>query len=316
MKNISKLAIFVFSYNRGRHLKACINSIIKCVPECFVYVLDDNSDDFETLEVLNTLPENIAILRAETNDNIKHGGLYNNMNMALDICPDCDIVIYIQDDMQFVRSFEKIEILEWKEIIHSSEKPVFLYPCFLKQTTCGDLDLDLHVTKEYYTSRNENIITGRFYSDIFIASPEILKKIHWKFENGEFETSSRAASKFSEMRYLTNPIIAYTPRPRSFRKKRRNLPITIIEAIFRFGQYEFEIMHGDSLKKFLFRNPSILPIAEFFLKVKDTQFKTPWMYSVFDASVLVYPIYNFSQSPIAYFKHQIKKRFIKKNIYN
>src|SRR5688572_9727605 len=103
------IAIFIFSYNRGRFLENCLGSILDLMPDGPRYILDDGSDDPFTQDVLGRYSDRFEV-SGPSNDHAvekKTGGLYGNMNHAMRIAVTSGYrrVLFIQDDMQLVRPF-------------------------------------------------------------------------------------------------------------------------------------------------------------------------------------------------------------------
>jgi len=308
--NSVSLVVVILSYNRGKNLSLCVDSLRSCSPNSRIIVFDDGSDDAETQDVLTSFQSDVTVLQSSGRPGELHGGLYNNMNKALQNLPDCDLVMFAQDDMQFVRAFGPDDLSCYSRLIDSAHGMVLLYPVFLKERTVKELQLKLSLCKKYYTSENSSICTGRFYSDVLIASPRALKAAEWKFGEGEYENAEKASQIFGAMRYLVNPIVAYVPRPKSYRRRKRNFAMIMIERLFRFGNYQLEKMSSSNNALFLARSPSVLPVAEEHLKVTVGSLKSPWAYSVFDLSPIVFPLYHLCERPRQYLSYQFKKRFL------
>lgn len=301
-------AVVIFSYNRGKMLSICLESLRICSPESKIFIVDDNSDDPETLSVLSTSGFDVTVLKPNSISFDWHGGLYSNMNMALRAVRDFDLVLFVQDDMQFVRRFGRGDFFEYAKLLSEVSGAAFLYPVFFKERTVENLRLELDSSCGFYISHNREILTGRFYSDIFIASPRALLEINWKFQQGELENARIAAESFAPMRYLINPIVAYVPRPRTYRGRERNIALKVIEWLFDFGRYRLEMMPDAADANFRTRIPSLLPVAEDYIKVVDRPLKSPWAYSAFELSPLVYPAYYFFENPFKYIFYQLDKR--------
>ncbi|MDZ7641149.1 MAG: glycosyltransferase [Desulfurivibrio sp.] len=88
----------IFSYNRGNFLKNCVQSIESCSPDSKIAVFDDDSDDTETISVLRDLGEKHTVFTSTEHSSHHLGGLYNNMQNALEYCQDEELVCFLQDD--------------------------------------------------------------------------------------------------------------------------------------------------------------------------------------------------------------------------
>lgn len=102
-----RLLLCVFSYNRGLYLQNLLNSCRRFMPDFPILIIDDGSDDPSTLaSLLQARASGINVQVNGGNRAGPHGGLYANMNVALNYAREAsfDYVYFIQDDMQFVRS--------------------------------------------------------------------------------------------------------------------------------------------------------------------------------------------------------------------
>lgn len=100
------LQFAIFSFNRGRFLQHCVDSIERFAPECSVHVVDDGSDDPHTRRVVDTLAQRHRVTIADKAGTTKHGGLYTNMQYALDSAKPDQPLCFLQDDAQLVRPLE------------------------------------------------------------------------------------------------------------------------------------------------------------------------------------------------------------------
>ena len=93
---------------------------------CPITVVDDNSTDNGTVEFLKNLPESIKLIQHAEKDDTRHGGLYNNMQTAVEVSDEKDFILFIQDDMQIVRPLEEDDF-EYIESYYSTfPKSAFL----------------------------------------------------------------------------------------------------------------------------------------------------------------------------------------------
>uniref|UniRef100_UPI0011DC7B1D glycosyltransferase family 2 protein n=1 Tax=Haloferax sp. KTX1 TaxID=2600597 RepID=UPI0011DC7B1D len=69
---------FIFSFNRGPHLKNCVESVEHCASHSTIVIYDDNSDDPETQRILKKLNEKHEVRQPGQLQNLSiHGGLYS-----------------------------------------------------------------------------------------------------------------------------------------------------------------------------------------------------------------------------------------------
>ena len=140
-----KLTFCIFSYNRGRFLRNCVDSIRACAPNgTTISIFDDDSDDPETLQYLAEAESHCEILKPQDKGTIKHGGLYLNMQLALEHYADAQLICFLQDDTQVVRPISEEEVNGWHALFSKDSNVGFVHPCFIRgvdqKTTCISLE--------------------------------------------------------------------------------------------------------------------------------------------------------------------------------
>jgi glycosyltransferase involved in cell wall biosynthesis len=96
----SKITIVVLSFNRGRHLEICLQTIFEHATAIRLLVIDDGSDDPYTQKILES--GGFEKLVRQQGKSHRLGGLYNNMQTALEMT-NTDYVLFMQDDSQLIR---------------------------------------------------------------------------------------------------------------------------------------------------------------------------------------------------------------------
>src|SRR5690606_38958042 len=93
--------------------------------------------DSETLSILTTLKSQVEIIFGNSGSGreMKTGGLYSNMNLALEISEreGVDEVLFLQDDMQLVRRISDRETLEISTFFSENPRVIQLQTCFIGQ---------------------------------------------------------------------------------------------------------------------------------------------------------------------------------------
>ncbi|MGM0609328.1 MAG: glycosyltransferase [Candidatus Muiribacteriota bacterium] len=272
----------IFSFNRGIYLKNCIQSIEKCFPESEVAVFDDNSNDPETLNVLNEVSGKHDVIKPEKNSNSRHhlGGLYGNMQYALEYCKDKKLVCFLQDDTQVVRPVSSKETEEINQIFEQNQDLGFLHPCFIKKTNLSQgesytYDESADVYFRDPTSRS----AGRYFSALLITRPSRLMEVDWKFTSSEPANSRLAEEYFLPMGYLKNPFAMWLPEVPAYRGKKKTLALKLAEKKRNCGFYPFRIMSQNEVEKLLLRDLSVLPVAENYLACQEAEPPKPWTYN-------------------------------------
>lgn len=277
------MIFFVFSYNRGPHLRNCIESIETCAPGHQIIVYDDASEDPETRAVLAEIGTRHEIrTRDDKGSGDQHGALYTNMQRAIDSIEEDCLICFLQDDTQLVRNIDDQDIQLLEAYFEKFPKGGFLAPVFQKRIT-RQRTLDRFV---YYPDRGVYVcehrsrkqVAGVYYSDISVTRSDRLKSANWKFVPGEFENEQRAKENFLEMGYLYAPFAMWLPNPPAYRNKKKSFTFRLAEIINRAGLYPFGIMDESAVARLRTHPTDQVPIAEDYLRVTVEGLKSPWIY--------------------------------------
>jgi glycosyltransferase involved in cell wall biosynthesis len=280
------LHFVIFSYNRADFLAHCLDSIRYCAPDFPVLIIDDNSTDPATIDVLNQAQKDYLVIQPtnpDTSLNSKHGGLYANLQLALDTLGNEDLMCTLQDDMQLTRpvTFDDAQALE--DWFASDKKRGFVHHAFLKGSERQRNQIEYVAADNLYYNRRPDSSAGSWYSDIFIASVGRLRANKWQFGGRESINEQRARQLFSPMAYWRSPFVAWLPAAPTWRGKRRTLALKLGEKKHHCGFYPLACMQGKEAEHFLERSADTLPYAEDFLNIRDDvanrdQVQTPWVY--------------------------------------
>lgn len=276
----SRLLFCIFSFNRGRFLEHCIETIESCVPAADIAIFDDDSYDVYTREVLARLAEKHAVVQPGNTSSHKLGGLYGNMQSALEYAADRDLVCFLQDDMQVVRHLSEDEINRFDRAFDENPDLAFLHPCFLKgvnrdrdsSTLAYDHGLDA------YRRSDTGQSAGQYFSAILITRPCRLLDKAWVFKRNEPENDLQARQYFERIGHLFTPFAMWLPEVPAYRGKRKTLALKIAERIRRSGFYPYAIMSSTETETLKSRPDDVLPIAEDFLTCRNESLKKPWGY--------------------------------------
>lgn len=272
----------VFSYNRGEFLENCVASIERCAPTCDVTVFDDDSDDEATRRVLDEIGARHDVVRPRATSNAgKHGGLYANMQAALERFDAEDEICLLQDDMQLVRELDTADFDGIARYFDEHDDAAFVQPAFLKGCN-RDADTALTrfdpATGGYLVDRTERS-AGAWYSDIHVMRPGVLRAAGWRYRNRESQNEQQARAHFRQMMYLRCPFAAWLPHAPAYRGKTRTWALRRGERLAACDLYPFRILSGEANRSFLERPPEVLPFAEDLLTLADnTELPQPWIY--------------------------------------
>lgn len=264
---MKKIGFCIFSFNRGRYLKNCVESIRSCLPEADITIFDDNSDDQETLNHLDDLKNICHIMTPSSHGKTKHGGLYLNMQAALEALSDYTLLCFLQDDTQVARPVGAEEIDHWIALFNDNPSIGFLHPCFIrgidqKKNTVMPIE---GPTKNTYYRKNNGQSAGIHYSDLMITMPHRLIAKNWLFEQSEPKNDIQAKEKFGAMLYLYSPFAMWLPDVPAYRGKKKTYALELAEKKNHCGFYPLAIWHEERAVDFINRADLTPPIAENYL---------------------------------------------------
>lgn len=271
----------IFSFNRGPFLRNCVRSIEQCRPDARILVFDDNSSDAETLAALKAIAKTHRVVTPDGTGSTKHGGLYDNMQSAIEILRDEPLVCFLQDDTQVVRPILDSEIDSLHTLFAETPDLGFVQPCFLRASarsrrpfnTAADRSTDLL----YREDRGQS--AGVHYSDLLITAPARLLTSGWQFQSSEPENDRQAKTLFGPMPYLYSPFAMWLPNVPAYRGKRKTWALKRAEAKIQCGFYPYRIWSAEQSERFLSRPAGHLPIAEDYLECEGEAPPTPWRYT-------------------------------------
>lgn len=282
-----KLKFFVFSYNRGQYLANCVHSIERCAPGSEVVVFDDHSSDSETLAVLERLSARHTIFRTGRDAGHKLGGLYSNMQAALDYAGANDYACFIQDDTQLVRPLEAEDLRLIHDCFEQRQDLGFISPAFIRGISRQGrrrIDFDYDPQSRLFFPQQSRRSAGIHYSDIFLTRIERLRSVGWHFQDGEPANAARAASSFGHMGYLRCPFLMWLPNGTAYRGKTKTIALRWAERHRNCGFYPFQELERAAVERLRNEVPPRLPVAEEWLRLTRGDPKKPWIYDPLQGS--------------------------------
>ncbi|MEX0739544.1 MAG: glycosyltransferase [Pseudohongiella sp.] len=274
------MIVCIFSFNRGRFLQHCVSSVERCAPDWKICVIDDGSQDAETVSTLETIARRHQVLHAQSSAGRKHGGLYANMQLALEKFVDEPLMLTLQDDMQMVRPLEADDVPAMQDYFRDNPQSAFLQPCFLKGATRQrDVDtLRFDSQSQVYLRAPAGQSAGVHYSDILVTQPARLQAAGWQFAHSEPANDRQAAQLFGPMGHLFSPFVMWLPEVPAYRGKRKTLALKIAEARRKCGLYPFATLNAEQIRMLKQRRPEQLPFAEDYLANTEPDLSQPWAY--------------------------------------
>jgi len=275
------LTVCIFSFNRGQYLRNCVESIRACIPEADIVIFDDNSDDPETLAYLEKAGDFCRIVEPREVGTIKHGGLYHNMNAALDLLRDSPMLCFLQDDTQMVRPVSSSELKEIGELFEKNPGLGFVHPCFIR-----GIDLKKRQVTPlagpapgFFYRQDTGQSAGIHYSDLVVFKPGRLVDAGWCFRQSEPANDTQARELFGMMAYMWLPFAMWLPEVPAYRGKKKTLGLRLAEKKKCVGFYPFKLLSDDEVEQAREHEPPRLPVAEDFLECTPFSPPVPWTYN-------------------------------------
>lgn len=272
---------YVFSFNRGEFLENCLKSFRTCAPDIKVTVIDDNSTDPHTIDVLSRLQDEIQVIQPQNaQTETKTGGLYGNMNAALEIAHEANLkyVLFIQDDMQLVRSLRSIDFEMIENFFEFNRNVVQYQTCFRRRDTSERLGrlafLDASKTAFFLPDDVEGGKDNFSATGIFHVSR--MKERLDKFVIGEGANSERCRDLGIKKGLSSYPFMNWLPYPRSFRGKKRSATHSAVEYFGGAGFHPITIMQDSKIDSFLDKKASAVPVAEEWLSAPTAPRQDYW----------------------------------------
>ena len=270
----------IFSFNRGQFLENCVQSIESCVPGARIIVFDDDSDDDYTRQALDRIADRHRVIQPGEKSFRRLGGLYGNMQRALETVADEPLVCYLQDDTQVVRALHASDIEHINALFDRDARVGFVSPCFLRgrNRARDERSMTFNPMTKTYTRRGTTQSAGQHFSALLIMRPQWLLDSGWQFGKSEPENDRQAQSLFGPMIYLLTPFAMWLPEVPTYRGKRKTLALRIAERQRRSGYFPYAVLSQEQVQVMGERDPQQLPFAEDFLHCLNGDPKKPWAY--------------------------------------
>lgn len=265
--SLADIKIYVFSFNRGVFLENCLRSVEICAANCEVVVIDDQSYDKKTQEVLDHFSHKLPILIAGEQAEVEHktGGLYNNMRVAFSDAREKGFryALFLQDDMQLVRPIMKNDIVFAERFFAANKNSAELHTCFMKryfskrdeQLTKIDDSGIAYLRPSDYSGFSGFSAVGLFDVARFFDLFGNLKKS--EYINNEFAQKNNI-----QMGISTRPFMMWLPYPISHRGRKRDIPLQIVEYVGGCGFHPYSIMSTIEINALFNRKIQKRPYAE------------------------------------------------------
>lgn len=280
------LSIAIFSYNRGKYVKNCLESIASCCPDAVVTIYDDDSTDTETVSYLKGV--SCKVVNSHSEGRHRHGGLYGNMQIALKDAKS-KYILFLQDDTQLVRRVDKIDLELIDTFFRENREAAFINPVFLKGHRRRSIDKQLMPQLKFrgYYQEISEVIKPRpvsmFYCDVVLVHVDRLKLADWCFLESETNNAHQASKRFSKMLQLADPFVMHVPQVPVFRGKKSTVGSRLAEKVVGCDVKAFQIMADLDVEKMRERSLNLAPYAEDYLNTINSKVRKPYSYNAINA---------------------------------
>jgi glycosyltransferase involved in cell wall biosynthesis len=229
----SNTLLCIFSYNMGPALRTCLRSIQDMCAGFSVVLVDDASEDLETLRIIAEHRGMFVDVFRSTEDKTgkRHGNLYSNIQRMYEYAHahGWTYLFLIQDDMQFVRPFSEDVRRQYSALFDSSPHVTQVDPRFLRRG--GDYEV-LPDRRAYRYDQTTS------YADVGITHVARLQELNWRFQEGERKNRDGLTALGCQRLFPFTPVMSHVPFPTTFRKGRRKTSL----MPFNRGRYRYRYM--------------------------------------------------------------------------
>lgn len=274
--------VFIFSFNRGEFLYNCITSVEKSIDDIKIVIFDDNSDDPQTLRVLERASRHHEVIKNSRLDEFekKTGGLAGSMNMAMQYALDrhYEYAVFVQDDMQFVRRIFDTDFRDLIAYFENVKNSIQISTNFVRKLSYDNINNEFYIDKNSKSYlKKEGAGRGKSnFSDTGVFSVSRFFELFERFEIGEDVNNAKAKSRGLACGLAIYPFMCWLPYPPSYRGKKKDWRHRIFEYFGRSGYYPIKRMSASDVSEFIHRDPSVIPVMEEFLEAPNVPRKDVW----------------------------------------
>jgi glycosyltransferase involved in cell wall biosynthesis len=271
---VQGITVAVFSYNRGGYLRNCVASVRRNMPFAEVRVYDDTSTDPETVAVLRAL--DVPVVQPGHAEAGRHGGLYANMNRALDEA-QTGLILFLQEDMQVVRPVQPVELQQIGLILGAGR--AFVFPGFMKASSLPKYRRQMRADPSLRAYVGQADDPGRItYVDVMIADVARLRAVGWRFQGNERANAAQAGGLFADMPYMADPFLFYCPEVPIYRNRAQSLSSRIAARLTGEDVKAFHDLDEAAVARLMRRPMTDWPVAEEWLTPLNPKVRRPFVY--------------------------------------
>lgn len=280
---------YVFSYNRGKFLNNCIKSIERNYQNPSITIVDDSSNDNETLLYLKKLKQKYRVITPhhKNEKNTKHGNLYKNKNWVMNEAKDKNFkqVMLLPEDMQFVRPITNIFFKDLDLFFNYSKNSfqtfiIFKEKVFSLNENPIENSLCLQKNSNFFIKNKKEVEHQRcIFSDFGIIRVDRFFDLFEKFEDNELLSIIKCKQRGIKTGLYSYPFCSLLPFNKYCRIKNNNEKLTkLLNKISKTGFYPYNDMSSNQVKNLLKKPNNVIAFAEDWLNCPNVPNKDLWSF--------------------------------------
>lgn len=275
---IENMRVFVFSYNRGKYLKNCLDSLERNAQKYPITVIDDGSEDPHVWDTLHDRRNNIDVVVNNVSGNSYLGGLYRNMQYAIDTYRDTGMALFIQDDQQVLRPLKKQDEESWKAFFYANPGAHELITTFPKKDSVADTDGLIVDEKNNLYWRDPHKSNRAFFTATGVLNIEKMRQDGWRFLPTEGENNIQAEELGYKLAMSPYPLMMWLPNAESSKFRKKGFSHKIAEWYRRVGFYPYEQLGKETLTWLEQRPIHEVPYAQDVLQPRGFPEGRQWLF--------------------------------------
>lgn len=277
---------YIFSYNRWQFLDNLICSIERNFLSHNITIVDDCSDDTETLDYLERTTHRVVVPHAKQEKTSKYGNLYKNknwmMNDAKNNCFEC--IIAASEDMQVVRPFTPRDAANLQAYFENVANSFQCISGFLEKANLVNPDPITNYLKKvdncdfFIADGNKYKYPRLYFSDFGIIRVDRFFELFEKYEKSEEDCMLKAYNRGLVLGHCTCPFSALLPF-NTYHRIQENQHLTyLINKIAQTGFYPYNDMNQTQMQSLFDRSGCELAFAEDWLDCPGVPNKNLWSF--------------------------------------
>ncbi len=276
--------IYIFSFNRWQFLDNCVRSVERNFKSPKITIVDDNSDDPETIKYLEQLDQKHRVISPHSEETpTKYKNLYNNKNWVMDEAKklNYDYIIMMPEDSQIVRSFLGSDEKQIKKLFDSTENVFQCFPFFVEKVyRYANFEKKLQLLDDcrFFIKKN-NVISNRLnYSDFGIINVDKFFSLLGKYKSSEKLNEELCIERDIVVAYGSYPFCALLPFNKYNRVNGNKKLTNLINEIAQTGFYPYKDISQLEIDNLFAKSPSKIAYAEDWLNSPDVPNKNLWSF--------------------------------------